>query len=165
MSDSLFDLPGPGSLTDPLQHPAQYRLFLGNRSASTARISLTAPPTLLAPANSQVSIDGVYRCQQVTGALSYTLQISSDPNFPAARTLTRTASPSGGTAEAVVTLSTLFTTFSDGAGKPLYWRMGAHIDGKQAPVAFTDPNQQGWVYSQAFFFTLPAVPPPLVRGA
>lgn len=150
----------PGSLTDPLQHPAEYRLFLGNRSNNTPRITLTAPPRLTSPANAALPTTGVFRSTSAKGALNYVLQVSSDANFLPSKTVTVNGVPVGTTsAEAYYPFSTLWNTFQSSSGKPLYWRMGARVDGQASPAALMDTNQVGRVYALPNYFILPETPP------
>ena len=142
-----------------LQHPQQYALYLGNRSGISARITLVPPPALESPANGQASQDGTYRCLRGNNPLplSYTLQFSSDPSYsshPLNVPVTLNIADAAGAAS----LSALWSTY--GAGQTVYWRMGARLDGQQPPIALSDKNQNGWVFSPTNYFQLPQQPPP-----
>ena len=148
-----------GGLSDTsLQNPLGYRLYLGNMSNTSARVTLTPPPPLDSPADGVASSDRTYRCKRVVTALTYTLQFSTDASFSAGHTLTVPAYVDTTDATGTESLSTLWSTFTP--GQTVLWRMGARVDGQQTPLALGDPNQNNWVYSAIRTFTLPVAPPP-----
>ncbi len=157
----LFVEYDPGSLTDPLQHPAEYRLYLGNKGGTSNRIALTEPPTLTVPADQLQPLDDNYSCTRVPGALLYTLQISTDPVFLPGRTQTVAARvDSDQYVVGEFPYTQLWTAFPAAGQRIIYWRMGARIAGQALPVALTDTVQNGWVYSTPNIFQLPEFPPP-----
>lgn len=146
-------------ITDPISHPDSYALRLGNKSSVSARATLTTPPALLTPADSQVPTDGLFNCQQVQRATSYLLQVSSEPTFAASTTVAVPALPFGTVAQANLPLASLMQKFPAATVQLLYWRMGARVDGQIFPFALSTPNVDGWVFSLPNTFMMPAVPP------
>jgi hypothetical protein len=159
MVQVLYEEYRVGGLDDPPGYPGEYRLYLGNRSGATERVTLTEPPELVSPGQGQYPRDGIYTCTRSTDAMSYRLQISSSPIFSTTFTYTESAVPTGLNAVAYLDPDTLFALFRNYTGRPLYWRMGARIDGGPRPGPLSDPNQQGWVFSEYNYFILPDIPP------
>jgi len=149
-----------GGLDDPGGFPAAYRLYLGNRSDATARVTLTEPPALMSLAEGQFPSDGLYRATQSPGAWNYTVQVSSSSTFSPANTYAFTATPNGTGVEGYLDPVELFNRFPGFADRTLYWRIGAREDTGPRPVPLSDPNQSGWVFSPFRFFILPPFPPP-----
>ncbi len=149
-----------------LQHPEEYRLFLGNRGSVSQRVTLTYPADLIAPNEEELPYDGMFRCTRVSKAMSYTLQLSTDPTFTPGNTRTipgRIESEAYAVAEFAFTQ--LWQTFPANGAQTIYWRMGAKVAGQPTPTALSDTNQNGWVYTATRFFQLPETPPPGRRGA
>jgi|GEM_PF-2099487 len=149
-----------GGLDDPGGFPAAYRLYLGNLSDATARVTLTRPPELTSPGQGQFPIDGLFRATQSPGAWNYIVQVSSGSAFGTAGAYAFNATPNGASVEGYLDPVELFNRFAGFAGQPLYWRIGARADTGPLPAPLSDPNQSGWVFSPFRFFTLPPFPPP-----
>jgi len=155
----LYEEYDVGNLNDPGGFPDAYRLYLGNQSGTTDRVTLTAPPELLSPAGGQFPPDGVYRATQSPDAWSYIIQVSSTSSFSPTTLFVANATPNGASVEAAIDPNALFNRFASFAGRTLYWRIGARVDTGPHPAPLTDPNQSGWVFSELRFFTLPEFPP------
>jgi len=133
--------------------PTSYQLYLGNKSADSTHATLTAPPVLISPVTSSSPNNGVYSCQTVPSASSYVLQVSQDSSFPASGTYSVLASGMGSSvATATLSQTQLLNVFSTAAGKTIYWRMGARLDGNVLPFALSTPNADGWVFSAVRYY-------------
>ncbi len=109
------------------------------------RTALT-PPNLSAPADAhhELSLQPSFSWQSVSDATSYTIQISTDPNFPAPAKKKKKGSSSGATTSAT-SLSTAYAPASNLApNATYYWRIQAN--GTNGPSdwsevrSFTSPN-------------------------
>jgi len=168
-----------GDLSDTsLHHPEQYALYLGDISPTSQRITCTEPPTLLAPTSGQKPTSGQYQCSVVASALSYILQVSSDPNFKTGKdpltgndmTVSVQAYPNGSITDPSATVtaqydySTLTSNFAVQSSRYIFWRMGAKVDKDPKPTPFADTSQKNWVFSEVREFQLDSVPPPPIKG-
>ena len=142
-----------------LQHPLTYQLYLGQRSTFSSRVTLTSPPTLYQPTSGQLPLDGNFRCTRVTSAMSYQLELSTSPQFPLDNTtkIIPAAIDSDQYALAVKSLSD--SDMAAWFGQTIYWRMGAKVAGQPNPTAYSDPNENGWVYSNTNYFLFNSFPP------
>jgi len=164
-------------LEDPPFPPENYSLFLGNIGQPSVRVTDTKPPALFQPADNGIPTDGIWRCERVPIALSYTLQVSLDPTFA-----TQYRFPMRGVVPhvegddyiaATYSLPTLYNELAEVLQRlgrppttedtPIYWRMGARVAGEPQPAAWEEAdsaNTKGWVFSETRVFLLPPVPPP-----
>jgi hypothetical protein len=152
-----------GSLTDPLQHPSEYRLLLGDRTLLPGVAMVIAPPMLIAPISGSLPANGLFRCSHVSGASEYVLDLcGNDPSFaPSSPRLLVPGIVDGyqGVA-AMISLTELQQRYAGlPAPRRVYWRMGARVTGQPAPVALADANQHGYVYSTVSYFDLNYQPP------
>ncbi len=140
-------------LDDELGHPDEHKLVLGSKSPSSPRITLVSPPVLDTPLDTQVPIEGTYRCLRVLGATAYRLQLSIDSTFSAGKTIEVPAYVQSQTAVlATKSLSSLLADADFASAPQIFWRMGAKVFGEIDPQPKQDPNQQGWVFSTSRVF-------------
>jgi hypothetical protein len=149
-------------LDGQIGHPDAYALKLGAKNTVTNRVTLLRPPVLYAPMEGFYPQDGNFRCNLVSGATEYVLQLSPSGDFPLDDTVTIQAQ-TGGSLTAVANLS-LATMYSDpilagAAGRAVYWRFLARRTGDATPLALQDIRQSGGVASTVRSFTLPNLPP------
>jgi hypothetical protein len=152
------------NLDDPTPtspHPQAYRLFLSNQSALSARTTLTEPPALQSPANGEVPLSGIYRCESVPSATRYQLQLSLNQQFSTLLAVADGVSQ-GAYVQAVIDMASLNTSPTDYG---VYWRIGVRVDGSAGPVALADGSSRDYIYSQVYFYALPPNPyPPPGKG-
>jgi len=154
-------------LAGTIEHPGDYAMVLGNKSPVSNRVTLLHPPTLDSPTDGNFPTDGNYRCQRVTGASTYMLQLSPTASFTPGQVVSVTAYIEGDQyAVANYSLDNLYNNpiLATAKGKDLYWRFAVKVDGQTDPVALSDARQNGWVYSPWFRFILPELPPRSIRS-
>lgn len=98
-----------------------------------------------------------FRFLSAQGADEYIVQVSDNPTFPAARTVTislpyRLPNPDLG--GQVITIPNQNLSGLFGVGQTLYWRVGYRYSRD------ISPPEGGWVFSQVRAFNVPSAPPP-----
>ena len=142
--------------------PVSYQLYLSDLGTASPYVTLTAPPQLTSPADSSLPTSGTFICQTVPSATSYLLQVSTDPTFPSNSTYSALATGlSPGAAQANYSLQDLLNQFGGSSTQTIFWRMGARIGNLVFPFALASPNDDGWVFSSTWSFSLPANNPPV----
>lgn len=148
---------------------AQDCFFISKRAAAQGIATPLNPPGLLSPSSNQVvSTDLPFTFTSVVNPtfptiIKYSLQVSTDPQFPKSRTKTYAEFTRGD----VGTLSTgsisnllakLASDFGSGQ-QEFFWRVGArNTADKPGPV--DQGNGQRYIFSPARRFTIPSPPPP-----
>ena len=122
---------------------------LGNWSSVFSFRTALTPPDLTSPADAhhELSLQPSFSWQSVSDATSYTIQISSDPNFPVPVGKKKKGA-TGGAVIAATSLSTAYAPTSNLApNATYYWRVQAN--GTNGPSdwsqvrSFTSPNAPG----------------------
>ncbi|MCS7191433.1 MAG: CsgG/HfaB family protein [Armatimonadetes bacterium] len=148
--------PPPGSDEEIEPFRLVYSLSSSTVGPFTPLVQLSQAD-LLEPTGDVNIANVTFRFVSAQGADEYIVQVSDNPAFPAAQTVTiplrdRLPNPDIGGQEIVIRNQNLSGRFR--AGQTLYWRVGYRYSGDFRPP------EGGWVFSQVRSFTALIGPPP-----